>query len=67
MGIERFAARRGPPSVLWSDNGTNFTAAEKELLQNVLNWNQQAITDNLVKKGINWKFNHPSAPHHGGV
>ena len=67
MGIERFAARRGPPSVLWSDNGTNFTAAEKELLQNVLNWKQQAITDSLVKKGINWKFNPPSAPHHGGV
>ena len=67
MGIERFAARRGTPSILWSDNGTNFIAAEKELLQNVLNWNQLAITDSLVKKGIKWKFNPPSAPHHGGV
>ena len=67
MGIERFAARRGTPSVLWSDNGTNFVASDKELLQNVRKWNQQVLTESLVKKVIQWKFNPPSAPHHGGV
>ena len=67
MGNERFAARRGTPSVLRSDNGTNFVASDKELLQNVRNWNQQVLTESLVKKGIQWKFNPPSAPHHGGV
>ena len=67
MGIERFVSRRGVPSVIWSDNGTNFIAAEKELLNNIRKWNQQVITDSLVKKGIKWKFNPPSAPHHGGV
>ena len=67
LGIERFVSRRGNPSVIWSDNGTNFVATEKEHLQNALNWNQQAITESMVKKGINWKFNPPSAPHHGGV
>ena len=67
MGIERFCARRGIPFVLWSDNGTNFVASEKELLMNIKNWNQQVLGETLVKKGIKWKFNPPSAPHHGGV
>ena len=48
MGFERFAARRITPSVLWSDNGTNFIAKDKELLQNVRNWNQQVLTESLV-------------------
>ena len=67
MGIERFVSRRGIPCVISSDNGTNFVPTEKELLQNVFNWSQQAITESLVKKGINWKFNPLSAPHHGGI
>ena len=67
MGIERFAARRGVPSVLWSDNGTNFIASEKEFLQNVSAWNQQILSEALVKKRIHWNFNRPSAPHHGGI
>ena len=67
MGIERFVSRRGTPSVIWSDNGTNFVATEKELLQNVLKWNHQSIAESMVKKGVNWKFNPPSAPHHVGV
>ena len=67
MGIERFAARRDTPSVLWSDNGTNFIASDKELLQNVRSWKQQFLAESLVKKGMKWKFNPPSAPHYGGA
>ena len=65
MGIERFVSRRGFPSVIWSNNGTNFVATEKKLLQKVPNWNQQAITESMVKKGIHWTFHRPRAPHHG--
>ena len=65
--IQRFCARRGIPSVTWSDNGTNFVASEKELLSTITNWNQHTVSDALVKKGIKWKFNPPSAAHHGGV
>ena len=32
MGIERFIARRGTPSMIWLDNGKNFVGAEKELI-----------------------------------
>ena len=65
MGIERFIARRGTPSVIWSDSGTKFVGAEKELLNCIQSWNGQASPE-LAKKGIKWKFNPPAAPHHGG-
>ena len=48
MGVERFVSRRSIPSVIWSDNGTNFVAAEKELLQNILQWDHQWIAESLV-------------------
>ena len=65
MGIERFIARRGLPSTIWSDYGTNFVGAEKELLACIKNWNGMAPTI-FPQKGIAWKFNPPDAPHHGG-
>ena len=64
LGKERFCARRGIPSVIWSDNGSNFVASEKELLSNNNNWNQNIVSEALVKKQIKWKFNPPTAPHH---
>ena len=50
LGIDRFFACQGIPSVIWSDNGTKFVATEKEILQNVLNWNQQAIAESWSRK-----------------
>ena len=64
-GIERFIARRGMPNVIWSDNGTNFIGSEKELLEVTRRWNDYAPAA-LMCKGNRWKFNPPSAPHHGG-
>ena len=65
MGIERFVARRGTPSVIWSDNGTNFVKAEKKLLNCIQSWNAQAPAE-IARKDIIWKLNSPAAPHHGG-
>ena len=35
MAFHRFVALREKPSVVYSDNGSNFTAAEKELREEV--------------------------------
>ena len=39
IGKGRFTACRSIPSVLWSNNGTNFIASDKELLRNISHWN----------------------------
>jgi hypothetical protein len=60
-------ARRGKPEEMISDNVTNFTAANNELRQLVLELDQQKITDKATNEGIKWKFNPPTGSHHGGV
>ena len=66
IGVERFVSRRGIPAIIWSDNGTNFVGAEKELCENIEKLNAINIAVELAHKGIKWKFNRPSAPHQGG-
>ena len=53
--------------IIWSDNGTNFVGAEKELRENIEKWNTINIAVELAHKGIKWRFNPPSAPHQGGI
>ena len=67
MGVERFVSHRGTPANIWSDNGTNFVGAEKELRENIEKWNTTNIAVKLDPKGIKWRFNPPSAPHQGGI
>ena len=64
--FEGFASRHGVPGVIWSDNGINFLATEKELLNNVMNWSQQKLTESLLNKSMKWKFNPVSAPDREG-
>ena len=67
MALRRFIARRGCPKIIWSDNGTNLVAGERELRENIAAWNQEQICDSLTQKNIQWKFNPPAASHMGGV
>ena len=67
MGVERFVFRWGSPAIFWSDNGTNFVGAEKELRQNIEKWNTVNIAVELAHNGNKWRFNPPSAPHQGGI
>ena len=65
--ITRFIARRGKPSLIISDNGTNFVGSAKELKAAIKSWNQDIIEQRLAQKQIEWRFNPPGAPHFGGV
>ena len=67
IGVERFACRPGTLAVIWSDNGTNFIGAEKELHDSVEKWNTLYISAELAHKVIKWRFNPPSAQHQGGI
>ena len=43
MCLRRFIARRGKPTVIYSDNGTNFLGANRELRECIDDWNQDMI------------------------
>ena len=65
-GLMRFSARRGQPESIRCDNGTNFKGAFNELNLKLKPWNKQ-VGERLVRKGIKWTFNTPSASHQGGA
>ena len=67
MALHRFMARRGKPQKIFSDNGTNFTAADRELAEEIRAINSKKLRDELVLDAIEWNFNPPHAPHMGGV
>ena len=69
QSLRRFIARRGSIRTLWSDNGTNFVGAEKELWKACFEQNSK-VKDFLGLKGadwIVWKKNPPNASHFGGI
>ncbi len=64
----RMTTRRGTPSYVISDNGTNFVGAEKEMCQKIRELDEEKILKKTTKHHkIEWKFNPPSAPQFGGV
>ncbi|VDP95275.1 unnamed protein product [Trichobilharzia regenti] len=63
----RFAARRGYPERIFSDNGSNFKGADASLKQIIRSWDKTKIANNLLEKGCEWDFNPPSTSHRGGV
>ena len=53
--------------IIWSDNGTKFVGAEKELREKIEKWNTVYIAAELAHKSIMSRFNPPIAPHQGGI
>ena len=67
MAFQRFENRRGRPAVVYSDNGTQIVAGDKEIRSCLKNLNEEKIVGTLAKNNIEWKFSPPAAPHFGGV
>lgn len=65
LTLDRFVARRGLPSSIYSDCGTNFVGAAKQLRQLINRSDQKdKISGHLP---CTWHFNPPGAPHFGGI
>lgn len=60
--LRRFMSRRGKCRKIYSDNGTNFVGAQKELSSYL-----EGTEDLMAREGVEWHFNPPSAPHFGGL
>ncbi|XP_045490597.1 uncharacterized protein LOC123690703 [Pieris rapae] len=68
--FKRFVARRGHCAELFSDNGTNFVGAARELkflfAADTSNLTME-IVKSLADNGTEWHFIPPHAPHFGGL
>lgn len=64
---ECFVGRRGPCYKMYSDNGTSFVGAEKEIARAFKEWQKNGAIDSIAKRGTQWNFMTPAAPHHGGI
>ena len=66
--LDRFVARRGLPATIFSDNGTTFQGADRELR---VTFNQiirsSDVTVKYAVQGLVWRFIPPGAPHFGGL
>ena len=67
MAIRNFIARRGTPQEFYTDNGTNFVGARKELDAAVAEVDQNVLYRNFTTTKTKWVFNPPAAPHMGGA
>ncbi|KAJ0174403.1 hypothetical protein K1T71_009511 [Dendrolimus kikuchii] len=68
--FRRFCARRGTPSHVYSDNGTNFVGANRLLkkeYQEIAQSINRDFFNNIKEYNIQWTFNAPAYPSAGGL
>ncbi|XP_067945353.1 uncharacterized protein [Watersipora subatra] len=65
--LRSFLAIRGPVSVLYSDNGTNFVGASNEFGKTVKELSEPRIKEYLSTKQCSFSFSTPTASHMGGT
>ncbi|XP_055543765.1 uncharacterized protein LOC129729278 [Wyeomyia smithii] len=68
MAFRRFVARRGAPQEVFSDNGTNFVGANRQLSEEKKKIRDivQDCAATFTNANTQWHFNVPAAPHMGG-
>ncbi|XP_017466036.1 PREDICTED: uncharacterized protein LOC108358971 [Rhagoletis zephyria] len=67
MAFIRFTSRYGHCLHLWSDNGTNFVGAERDLSRMLQTWQKSDLFEQLAARQTEWHFITPSEPHQGGL
>ena len=69
--LRRFVARRGKPSLIWSDHGTSFVGANRELKEFVEFLEHQktqgVISEFCSTHNIQWRLIPECAPHFRGI
>ncbi|XP_067214206.1 uncharacterized protein [Linepithema humile] len=69
--LRRFISRRGIPTHVYSDNGTNFIGANNQLKELYVLFNsdqhKNKINQFSIENRITWHFIPPIAPYHGGL
>ena len=67
-GLRHFIARKGICNNIYSDNGTNFVEAEKEIKKLLLKKESvESISNYASQQGINFHLVPPGSPHMGGL
>ncbi|XP_066152747.1 uncharacterized protein [Euwallacea fornicatus] len=69
LAFRRFVARRGRPSHVYSDNGTNFVGANRKLaeLGHFLIKESGDLSNSYAREGMHWHFIPAQSPHFGGL
>ncbi|XP_004934341.2 uncharacterized protein LOC101737233 [Bombyx mori] len=67
--MQRFVSRRGTPTLIRSDCGTNYVGAKNHLIevQDFLAQNNDTITHRLANQHITWLLQPPTGPWFGGL
>jgi hypothetical protein len=67
VAFRRFAARRGLPEAIYSDEARYFVRAKMELKKLFDNLDTAAVKAGLAEMGVKWELNTPRAPFRGGA
>ena len=67
LALMRFLNRRGHVKELWSDNGSNFVGADREIREYLEKMDQEKLERRCMERGCKWTFHPPGASHMSGV